>query len=332
MSRKRSRNTEADEHEFDDDEQFDDLMHYILDHAKDDASVPSPPASTNEEDPSLDDILEYIRDDDVSVPPPAPAAENQSIFGSIMSFLKGSPSPTPSEQTAPSSPNTATRPLTSSCGNHPMQCRSSTWSDSIRQSLLQAGSPEKTASLAGPSSPKRLPLANLPQTEKELDKFLESYWNKASESSSEVKEKIRDLKGFYDKKLNHLRQNYKLDLSRLSADRNSKELLRAFNEAKEKKKAFDRDWYDLKRQVADTLARSISLPVSSKSKNKLPPKAIKILTDWYESHMDHPYPTAKEKKDLAEECEIPTKQVAIWFNNKRSRDNNTGNKKSKRSK
>ncbi|XP_033751642.1 uncharacterized protein LOC117335626 [Pecten maximus] len=52
-------------------------------------------------------------------------------------------------------------------------------------------------------------------------------------------------------------------------------------------------------------------------------KSIKVMEEWYENHLEHPYPTASTVELLAERGKITTEQVKKWFANKRNRSNNT---------
>lgn len=56
---------------------------------------------------------------------------------------------------------------------------------------------------------------------------------------------------------------------------------------------------------------------------------LDILNKWYDEHSDKPYPTKKEKEELAKRCKMNVKQVSTWFNNKRYRSNCTLTKKGK---
>lgn len=51
--------------------------------------------------------------------------------------------------------------------------------------------------------------------------------------------------------------------------------------------------------------------------------AIRMMEQWYEQHLDHPYPTVIEYEDLACAGDINISQVKKWFANKRNRSNNT---------
>ncbi|KAK3104379.1 hypothetical protein FSP39_000634 [Pinctada imbricata] len=52
-------------------------------------------------------------------------------------------------------------------------------------------------------------------------------------------------------------------------------------------------------------------------------KAVSIMTGWYESHLENPYPTKAEKEEMARQGGITLTQVKSWFANKRNRSNNT---------
>ncbi|KAH3775122.1 uncharacterized protein LOC127845684 [Dreissena polymorpha] len=69
---------------------------------------------------------------------------------------------------------------------------------------------------------------------------------------------------------------------------------------------------------------------SSKVKGRqLSSRGIEVMTDWYEKHIDHPYPTDEEKQALANLGGLSLSQVKAWFANKRNRTNNTKPKKQK---
>lgn len=63
----------------------------------------------------------------------------------------------------------------------------------------------------------------------------------------------------------------------------------------------------------------------AKSSNykQLHPEARRVLGEWYDVHMNNPYPSDEEKSQLAERAGITEQQVKSWFANKRSRANNT---------
>jgi hypothetical protein len=47
------------------------------------------------------------------------------------------------------------------------------------------------------------------------------------------------------------------------------------------------------------------------------------MEDWYETHLEHPYPTGSVIDDLANQGNVAIEQVKKWFANKRNRSNNT---------
>jgi hypothetical protein len=87
--------------------------------------------------------------------------------------------------------------------------------------------------------------------------------------------------------------------------------------------------------VASTSPQSEQMVVTSKPSRRpklhqLSEKAVKILNDWFMSHINHPYPTAEEKLKLSEKCGIKTKQLNSWFCNRRNRSQNTKPKRIKK--
>lgn len=89
------------------------------------------------------------------------------------------------------------------------------------------------------------------------------------------------------------------------------------------------------RVTASLQLLKISMPSSSevsssKSKSRqLNTRAVEIMTDWFEKHIDSPYPTDEEKQALADLGGLTVSQVKAWFANKRNRTNNTKPKKQK---
>ena len=58
-------------------------------------------------------------------------------------------------------------------------------------------------------------------------------------------------------------------------------------------------------------------------------KAVEVMNDWYQCHVDHPYPTDDEKAWMADIGNITLAQVKAWFANKRNRTLNTRPKRQK---
>ena len=79
----------------------------------------------------------------------------------------------------------------------------------------------------------------------------------------------------------------------------------------------------------------MSIPVPNVGDNnrsrsrQLNSRAVAIMTDWYERHIDSPYPSDEEKMMLAERGNLTLSQVKAWFANKRNRTSNTKPKKQK---
>jgi hypothetical protein len=62
----------------------------------------------------------------------------------------------------------------------------------------------------------------------------------------------------------------------------------------------------------------------------LPEEAVDILDNWFQQHINHPYPSTDEKHELSKDCGITVKQVNSWFCNRRNRSQNTKPKRVKR--
>ena len=81
----------------------------------------------------------------------------------------------------------------------------------------------------------------------------------------------------------------------------------------------------------------MSIPVSSigesssyRSRSRqLNSNAVAIMTEWYEQHIDSPYPSEEEKMMFAEQGNLTLSQVKAWFANRRNRTSNTKPKKQK---
>ena len=51
--------------------------------------------------------------------------------------------------------------------------------------------------------------------------------------------------------------------------------------------------------------------------------AVRIMTAWYDQHMEHPYPSYAACEVMANSGKITVEQVKKWFANRRRRENNT---------
>ncbi|CAC5361344.1 PBX1 [Mytilus coruscus] len=71
----------------------------------------------------------------------------------------------------------------------------------------------------------------------------------------------------------------------------------------------------------------IKSKLAGKKKNidiakQLNEKSREVLNNWYQQHIENPYPSEQEKEVLAQGARITIAQVKSWFANKRSRANN----------
>ena len=65
-------------------------------------------------------------------------------------------------------------------------------------------------------------------------------------------------------------------------------------------------------------------------KHQLSEQAVDIMNEWFEDHLNNPYPQPEEKERLAKLGNITVKQVTAWFSNRRNRSQNTKPKRMKR--
>ena len=235
----------------------------------------------------------------------------------------------------------------------PTKTRSSTWISSLRQ-LLQTPQQNSTAigdqsspfpAMSTISPPESLVgcTATVPESEEELDRFLFEVWTKdtvanprstASPVSHYVR-KVSELRLFYEQKMTEVAQREATYLSELMyyndtmplppseqlSMADSLQLKQVLLEAKVNYR-FNQIRYKLKKETAETVSklRAQYIAESSYGKKKgLPHKTTKLLNQWFEEHLDHPYPTEEEKKQLSSRGEITMEQVSRWFANKRSR-------------
>ena len=236
----------------------------------------------------------------------------------------------------------------------PTKTRASTWISSLRNLLhlsRQKGDSHPPVTSEYPSPPPAaatLPeslvgcTATVPESEEELDQFLFEVWTKDTVANprsttspvSQYVRKVSELRLFYEQKMAEVAQREATYLSELMyydettpllqseqlslAD--SLQLKQVLLETKVNYK-FDEMRYKLKKEAAETVAqlRSHYIAENGRKKRKLPQKSTKLLSEWYEQHLDYPYPTEEEKQQLSTRCDMTVKQVSRWFANKRSR-------------
>ena len=198
--------------------------------------------------------------------------------------------------------------------------------------------------------------ATVPEGEAELDRFLFEVWTKDTVTQprstaapvSHYVRKVSELRFFFEQKMMEVAQREAAYLSELMrclgvtiygvngsqsihinpceqlslAD--SLQLKQILLEAKVNYK-FDQIRYTLKKEAAETVAqlRAQYIAEIGRKKKRLPQRATKLLNEWFEQHLDHPYPTEVEKRQLSTRCDITVEQVSRWFTNKRTRSKAT---------
>lgn len=297
------------------------MLDILEDHDHDDFRTTNNLPPLKDED-VLQSIVTHLKSSEHNLCPSPPDESSLMITRRKTYSRRQSPSPAPPrKRRRVSSPRKRRR-----AQPRPKRRRDSTWVSNVRNYLS-----EKTSK--SPSRKRRLselyePYVPVPQTEKELDKFLLGVWGNdvsgpSFETDPQTAQEIEELKSFYDKKLCELKQNHKIHLSELAhlADTSctaheDNELVMAVNEAKDKIKCFDRLRFSLKEQVAEAILELI--PEGLMLSKKLSRKSAGLLTRWFKQHFKYPYPTRKQKEDLARKCAITVERVSNWFINQRA--------------
>lgn len=210
-----------------------------------------------------------------------------------------------------------------------MRTRSATWLSSLR-SVLQRPSTVST------QIDDLQPADGTLMSEAELDRFLFETWiNEATLSPritgspvSNYIKKISELKTIFELKMTEIAQKEGVYLRQLlemynlkhSELRNTIELRRTLLHTKVNSK-FSQLRVKVKQELVHTIVqlRAQYISDSGHRRRSFRPKTTKILCEWYEQHINHPYPTEIEKKFLSTQCGITMEQVTTWFNNKRCR-------------
>lgn len=79
-----------------------------------------------------------------------------------------------------------------------------------------------------------------------------------------------------------------------------------------------------KRPLDSYMPEQTDRPVSViKTRSLLSKRAVKLMEEWYNRHLDHPYPDVNETDQLASTGGLSQEQVRKWFANKRNRSANT---------
>ncbi|XP_064406376.1 homeobox protein ceh-20-like [Halichondria panicea] len=227
-----------------------------------------------------------------------------------------------------------------------VQTRSSaSWVSSLRSLLKRLPkSPTKHGQAAEPVTLAGIIDDTVPQNEEELNAFLDDVWRKNLADSphtssspgpvSNYSKRITELKDLFDCKMAEISQREATYINELmSCDDTTplitasqiasidEELRRMMLESKLSYK-FDKLRLRLKQEVAQTVLglQSEYIQAGPPQKNqRLKSKATKLLNEWFDFHLDNPYPSEAEKQLLAYQCGITVEQLSTWFCNKRSR-------------
>ncbi|KAL4895723.1 hypothetical protein BDV59DRAFT_143528 [Aspergillus ambiguus] len=83
--------------------------------------------------------------------------------------------------------------------------------------------------------------------------------------------------------------------------------------------------FDTTQHVASTasshpdIAPQSEAVTKTKTYQRLPPEGVKVLRTWLYQHREYPYPTDREKEEIAERTGLDKTQISNWFSNTRRR-------------
>ncbi|KAI6176626.1 Pre B-cell leukemia transcription factor 1 [Aphelenchoides bicaudatus] len=75
----------------------------------------------------------------------------------------------------------------------------------------------------------------------------------------------------------------------------------------------------IKNNICNASMVATSYFIKKQRRRNFPKKATRVLNEYFESHMKHPYPDEPTKLRLAQACGVSVAQVSNWFGNKRIR-------------
>ncbi len=254
----------------------------------------------------------------------------------------------PSEDSACCTSSTSPQNL-QSLAQTPQQS-SAKWTSSFRSFLKKSPkSPVKQPALATAlSQPNDGVSLTAPETEEEIDAFLSDIWQSIQENSkaipvSQYIKKVTKLKENFDHKMSEITQREVTCVSELLYCDDTTPLIVASQLAIEDRASlrktlmeskigykFDELRFNFKQETAQTilgLRLQHDSHLAPKKIQKLKAKTAKLLNEWYERHLDDPYPSKAEMQLLASQSGATVEQLAIWLYNKRS--SNLGSDKQK---
>jgi len=158
-------------------------------------------------------------------------------------------------------------------------------------------------------------MQDLTQSNKSATPYTEQLWD-IKESYTEA---MNSIKLLADERYNALQENEQLQVSKFKAMPSSALDLAFQTEfTKIENESIHRRTYI--EQVSSHAIQKLRLECRpTRKRRNLPPVATKILTDWYNQHNQHPYPSDPEKLILAKQANIKVVQVNNWFSNRRNR-------------
>lgn len=70
-------------------------------------------------------------------------------------------------------------------------------------------------------------------------------------------------------------------------------------------------------KVSNNIFICLDQPYRPASRSNYSTVVTRILTKWFEAHIDNPYPTEEERVEICEKTGLTRKQLRVWLINSR---------------
>jgi len=149
--------------------------------------------------------------------------------------------------------------------------------------------------------------------------------DETDESISKIEQSITDAYKILPKNINYLNEEIWKRRSKFQALLNQNKDIRSITnvDLENVDKCFQIQqlyWANnLKNHICNISMAATSYFLKRQRRRNFPKKATRILNEYFEAHMKHPYPDEATKIRLANACGVSIAQVSNWFGNKRIR-------------
>ncbi len=242
-----------------------------------------------------------------------------------------------SDTTSPESTSVATT------SSEQTQHRSAKWTSPFRSMLKKSPGKSSPAAKHRPMLQQLNAGTTAPETEEQIDAFLADIWQSiaadnsqaAASMSPQYTKKVKEMKESFDRKISEITQREVTCVSELMYCDDTTPLIVASQLAIQDRVSlrknimeskigyqFDELRFKLKQDVTKTIlglhSQQNARTATTNKTLKLKPKAAKFLNEWFECHLDNPFPSEAEKQLLASRSKLTVEQVSTWFQNKQS--------------